>query len=56
MGIKEQQKYPEIKYNKVDKIRSMDIIFVTTANSDEEAKELLKQLGMPFKNQNSRRK
>ena len=50
MGIKEQLIFPEIEYDKVDKLRGMDIIFVTTANSDKEAKELLKQLGMPFKN------
>ena len=50
MGIKEQLIFPEIEYDKVDKLRGMDIIFVTTANSDEEAKELLKLLGMPFKN------
>ena len=49
MGIKEQLIFPEIEYDKVDKLRGMDIIFVTTANSDEEAKELLKLLGMPFK-------
>ena len=49
MGIKEQLIFPEIEYDKVDKIRGMDIIFVTTAKSDEEAKELLKLLGMPFK-------
>ena len=49
MGIKEQVIFPEIEYEKVDKVRGMDIIFVTTANSDEEAKELLKLLGMPFK-------
>lgn len=49
MGIKEQLIFPEIEYEKVDKIRGMDIIFVTTANTDEEAKELLKLLGMPFK-------
>ena len=48
-GIKEQLIFPEIEYDKVDKLRGMDIIFVTTANSDEEAKELLKLLGMPFK-------
>ena len=48
MGIKEQLIFPEIEYDKVDKIRGMDIIFVTTANTDEEAKELLKLLGMPF--------
>ena len=50
MGIKEQLIFPEIEYDKVDKLRGMDIIFVTTANSDEEAKELLKLMGMPFKN------
>ena len=50
MGIKEQVIFPEIEYEKVDKVRGMDIIFVTTANTDEEAKELLTLLGMPFKN------
>ena len=50
MGIKEQLIFPEIEYDKIDKIRGMDIIFVTTANTDEEAKELLTLLGMPFKN------
>ena len=50
MGVKEQLIFPEIEYDKVDKLRGMDIIFVTTANSDEEAKELLELLGMPFKN------
>jgi len=50
MGIKEQLIFPEIEYDKVDKLRGMDIIFVTTANSDEEAKELLKLMGMPFNN------
>lgn len=50
MGIKEQLIFPEIEYDKVDKIRGMDIIIVTTAKSDEEAKELLSLLGMPFKN------
>ena len=50
MGIKEQLMFPEIEYDKVDKLRGMDIIFVTTAKSDEEAKELLSLLGMPFKN------
>ena len=49
MGIKEQLIFPEIEYDKVDKIRGMDIIFVTTAKSDEEARELLAQFGMPFK-------
>ena len=50
MGIKEQLIFPEIEYDKIDKIRGMDIIFVTTAKTDEEAKELLKLMGMPFKN------
>ena len=50
MGLKEQLVFPEIEYDKVDKLRGMDIIFVTTAETDEEAKELLKLLGMPFKN------
>ena len=49
MGIKEQLIFPEIEYDKVDKVRGMDIIFVTTAKSDEEAKELLTLLGMTFK-------
>ena len=49
MGIKEQLIFPEIEYDKVDKLRGMDIIFVTTAETDEEAKELLRLLGMPFK-------
>ena len=48
MGIKEQLIFPEIEYDKIDKLRGMDIIFVTTAETDEEAKELLKLLGMPF--------
>ena len=50
MGIKEQLIFPEIEYDKIDKLRGMDIIFVTTAKSDGEAKELLTLLGMPFKN------
>ena len=50
MGVKEQLIFPEIEYDKVDKLRGMDIIFVTTAKSDEEARELLTLLGMPFKN------
>ena len=50
MGIKEQLIFPGIEYEKVDRVRGMDIIFVTTAKTDEEAKELLKLLGMPFKN------
>ncbi len=48
LGIKEQLIFPEIDYDKVSKIRGMDINIVTTANSDEEAHELLKQFGMPF--------
>ncbi len=48
MGIKEQLIYPEINYDKVETIRGMDIIFVTTANTDEEAHALLEALGMPF--------
>lgn len=51
MGIKEQLIFPEINYDKVEQIRGMDIIFVTTAKTDEEARELLKLLGMPFANQ-----
>ena len=50
MGVKEQLIFPEIEYDKVDKLRGMDIIFVTTAKKDEEAKALLELLGMPFKN------
>ena len=49
MGLKEQLIFPEIEYDKVDKLRGMNIIFVTTAETDEEARELLKLLGMPFK-------
>ena len=49
MGLKEQLVFPEIVYDNVDKIRGMDIIIVTTANTDEEARELLALLGMPFK-------
>ncbi|MDR2504837.1 MAG: 50S ribosomal protein L5 [Oscillospiraceae bacterium] len=48
LGIKEQLIFPEIEYDKVDKIRGMEMIFVTTAKTDEEAKELLRLLGMPF--------
>lgn len=48
LGIKEQLIFPEIEYDKVDKVRGMDIIVVTTAKSDEEARELLAQFGMPF--------
>ena len=49
LGIKEQIIFPEIEYDKVDKVRGMDIIFVTTANTDEEARELLTLFNMPFK-------
>ena len=48
LGVKEQLIFPEIEYDKIDKIRGMDVIFVTTAKTDEEARELLKLLGMPF--------
>ena len=48
LGLKEQLIFPEIEYDKVDKIRGMDIVFVTTAKSDEEAKELLTLMGAPF--------
>ena len=48
LGIKEQLIFPEIEYDKVDKVRGMDIIFVTTAKTDEEARELLAQFNMPF--------
>ena len=48
IGIKEQLIFPEIEYDKVDKIRGMDIIFVTTAHTDEESRELLRLFGMPF--------
>jgi len=48
LGLKEQLVFPEIEYDQVDKVRGMDIVFVTTANTDEEAHELLSQLGMPF--------
>ncbi|MEE3393014.1 MAG: 50S ribosomal protein L5 [Lachnospiraceae bacterium] len=49
LGIKEQLIFPEIEYDKVDKVRGMDVIIVTTANTDEEARELLAQFGMPFR-------
>lgn len=49
LGVKEQLMFPEIRYDKIDKIRGMDIVFVTTANTDEEARELLRLFGMPFK-------
>ena len=48
LGVREQLIFPEIEYDKVEKIRGMEMIFVTTAKTDEEAKELLAQLGMPF--------
>ena len=48
VGIKEQLIFPEIEYDKVDKVRGMDVIFVTTAKTDEEARELLRMFGMPF--------
>ena len=48
MGIKEQLIFPEIDYDKIDKVRGMDIIMVTTANTDEEARELLRLMGAPF--------
>ena len=48
LGVKEQLIFPEIEYDKVDKVRGMDVIFVTTAKTDEEARELLTQFNMPF--------
>ncbi|GGB70681.1 50S ribosomal protein L5 [Fictibacillus barbaricus] len=48
LGVKEQLIFPEIDYDKVNKVRGMDIVIVTTANTDEEARELLTQVGMPF--------
>ena len=48
LGIKEQLNFPEIEYDKVDKVRGMDVIFVTTANTDEEARELIRLFGMPY--------
>lgn len=53
MGIQEQIIFPEIDLDKISKVSGMDITFVTTANTDAEALELLKQLGLPFKNQNN---
>ena len=50
LGIKEQLIFPEIEYDKIDKVRGMDVIFVTTANTDEEARELLGLMGMPYAN------
>ncbi|MDF9407553.1 MAG: 50S ribosomal protein L5 [Pelotomaculum sp. PtaB.Bin013] len=49
MGVREQLMFPEIEYDKIDKIRGMDIIFVTSAKTDEEARELLGLMGMPFR-------
>ncbi len=49
LGIKEQLIFPEIEYDKIDKLRGMDVVVVTTAKSDEEARELLKLMGMPFR-------
>lgn len=49
LGVKEQLIFPEIEYDKIDKLRGMDIIFVTNAKTDEEARELLGMLGMPFR-------
>jgi large subunit ribosomal protein L5 len=48
LGLKEQLIFPEIEYDKIDKVRGMDVVIVTTAKSDEESRELLAQLGMPF--------
>ena len=50
LGIKEQLIFPEIEYDKIDKVRGMDVIFVTTANTDEDARELLGLMGMPYAN------
>lgn len=49
LGVKDQLIFPEIEYDKVDKVRGMDVIFVTTAKTDEEARELLTQFGMPYR-------
>jgi LSU ribosomal protein L5P len=49
VGIKEQLIFPEIEYDKIDKLRGMDVVFVTTAKSDEEAREMLRLFGMPFR-------
>ena len=51
MGLRDQLIFPEISYEKVDKIRGMNVTIVTTARTDDEARELLKQLGMPFRQQ-----
>lgn len=50
LGIKEHLIFPEIEYDKIDKVRGLEIVFVTTANTDEEARELLRYMGMPFAN------
>jgi len=49
LGIKEQTIFPEIEYDKIDKIRGLEVVIVTTAKTDEEARELLKSMGMPFR-------
>lgn len=49
LGLKEQLMFPEIQYDKIDKVRGMDVVFVTTAKTDEEARELLRLFGMPFR-------
>jgi len=49
LGIKEQTIFPEIEYDKIDKIRGMEVVIVTTAKTDEEARELLRSMGMPFR-------
>lgn len=49
LGLKEQLIFPEIEYDKIDKVRGMDIVIVTSAKTDEEARELLTQMGMPFR-------
>lgn len=53
LGLKEQLIFPEIEYDKIDRLRGMDVTFVTTAKTDEEARELLRQLGMPFRSDNA---
>ncbi|HIZ55725.1 MAG TPA: 50S ribosomal protein L5 [Firmicutes bacterium] len=53
LGIKEQLIFPEIEYDKIDQVRGMDICFVTTANTDEEARELLSLMGAPFQKENA---
>jgi large subunit ribosomal protein L5 len=50
LGIREQLIFPEIRYDKIDKVKGMNIVIVTTAKTDEEGKELLRLLGMPFRN------